>query len=138
EVLVGLDLLEHLAAVLAREVEVQQYEVRPRGALVPVAAVEEVERLHAVGHDVQRVVDLVELEPLLDQDDVAGVVLDEQDVDDRQVLNHGETSSGVGSGTGSVKRRVAREPWSDGSSQMRPPWCSITLRHIARPIPVPA
>ena len=48
-----------------------------------------------------------------------------------------ETSSGVGSGTGRVKRNVAPAPLADGSSQMRPPWCSIDLAAHRQADPVP-
>jgi hypothetical protein len=86
EVVVGLDLGQHLAPVLAREVEVEQDQVRPRGSReVPVPA-QEVDRLDAVGDAVQPVADLVVGERLLDEDDIARVVLDEQDVYDLDVL----------------------------------------------------
>ena len=50
---VGLDLLEHLAAVLAREIEVEQHQVGPRGVDMPVLPMQEVDRLDSVGRDVQ-------------------------------------------------------------------------------------
>ena len=100
-------------------------------------AAQELERLDAVGDDVERVVDLVVLEGLADEDHVAGVVLHEQDLDDVQALVHGVISSVAMSGTGKVKRKVDPPPFWPASSQISPPWYSTTLRHIVSPIPVP-
>ena len=126
-------------AVLAGEVEVEQHEVGARRVGVLALAAQELERLDAVGDDVQRVVDLVVLERLADEDHVAGVVLDEQDLDDVQVLVHGVASSvALSSRTGSVKRKVDPAPFWLGSSQISPPWYSMTFRHIVSPMPVPA
>jgi hypothetical protein len=83
---VGLDLLEHFAGVLARQIEVEQHQVRPGGVGVPISPMQEVERLDSVGHDVQFVAHLVEL---ADQEDVTGVVLDKKDDDHAQRRLHG-------------------------------------------------
>ena len=61
---VRLDRREHLAAVDARQVEVEQDEVGPRRVGVLALVAQERHRLHAVGHHVQGVVDLVVLERL--------------------------------------------------------------------------
>ena len=55
-----------------------------------------------------------------------------------EALVHCLTSSGPMSGTGSVKRKIAPVPFRLASSQIWPPWCSTTLRHMASPIPVPS
>ena len=68
----------------------------------------------------ERVVDLVVLERLADEDHVAGVVLDEQDLDDVQALVHGVISSVAMSGTGRVKRKVDPPPFWPASSQIAP------------------
>jgi hypothetical protein len=115
---VVLDLGQHLAAVLAGQVEVEQDEVRARRALVLALAAQELDRLHAVGDDAQRVVDLVVLEGLADEDDVPRIVLHEQDLDDVEVLVHCLTSSVAMSGAGSVKRKVDPVPFRLASSQI--------------------
>ena len=127
QVRVALHLGEHLAAVDAGQVEVEQHEVGPRRGSEVALLVEELERLDAVARDVQprpRVRGL--LERLLRQPDVGGVVLDEQDVD--------ETAVGH---AGSVKRNTV-PPSSLGSTQIRPRWVATILAHTASPIPVPS
>ena len=79
--LVGLDLLEQLPAVVLRQVQVEQDQVRPRRAFVCTALVKEVQALLAVVRDVKVVVDLVVLERFPGDELVAGIVLDQQDVD---------------------------------------------------------
>ncbi len=78
---VVLDLGQHLAAVLARQVEVEQHEVGPRGGGVLVLAAQEPQRRLAVAHDVQLVCHLDLAHGLTGQAHVAGRVLDEEDAD---------------------------------------------------------
>jgi hypothetical protein len=116
---IALDLTEHLAPVHAGQVEVEQDEVRARRRGVGVLLAEEPHRLDPVGHVVQRVPDVVVLERLADHELVAGVVLDEQDVDHtalRTRVRHRAASPA----TGSVNRNVVPRPTAV-SSQMRPP-----------------
>ena len=80
QALVGLDLGEYLAAVHLRQVEVEQDQARSGRVRVAAPAPQELHRGNPVGDDVQRVRDLVVLEGLLRHEHVAGVVLDEQDV----------------------------------------------------------
>ena len=63
------------------QVQVEQDQVRPRGALVGTALVKEVQALLTVVRDVKVVVDLVVLERFPRDELVAGIVLDQQDVD---------------------------------------------------------
>ena len=79
--LVGLDLLEQLPAVVFRQVQVEQDQVGPRCALVCTALVEEVQPFLAIVGDVKVVVDLVVLERFPGDELVAGIVLDQEDVD---------------------------------------------------------
>ena len=81
ELRVGLQLLEHLAAVLAREVEVEQHELRARRGLVDALPAQEGHRLLAVADDVQVGREPAALEHLAGEPHVGGVVLDQQDLD---------------------------------------------------------
>jgi hypothetical protein len=119
QALVGLHLGQHLATVHARQVEVQQDEVgRRRGGVLALLA-QERERLLTVADAVQLVAQLVVLERLAHEHDVARIVLDEQDVDELGGLGHGSCSC---SGTGNVRWNVAPAvPGGVGSSQIRPP-----------------
>ena len=78
---VGLDLRQHLAAVAAGQVEVEQDQVGPGGVGVLALAAQVGQRLAAVADDVEPVVQVL-LERLAGHQHVAGVVLDQQDVDD--------------------------------------------------------
>ena len=83
--------------------------------------------------------DLVEVERLADEQDVAGVVLDEQDLDRLagRLGRHGVVSS-FGNGQGEAEGGAVGPASSGaGTSQMRPPWNSTILLQIARPMPVP-
>src|SRR5207249_2524416 len=90
----------------------------------------ELHRLHAVLSPVQLVVDLALLQRLARQALVAGVVLDEQDLNGRAAIGHGDSFFG------SVKWNVLPAPGVE-LTQMRPPWRSATFLQIARPMPVP-
>ena len=81
---IGPDLLQDLAPVVLGQVEVEQDQVDPGSLGVLAALVEEVERLLAVARHMQPVADLVVLEGLAGHQLVAGVVLDEQDLDGLQ------------------------------------------------------
>src|SRR6266850_1400010 len=78
---VALDLLEHFAPVLLRQVEVEQDDVRAHRIGESALAAQELHGFHAVLHPVQVAVDLALLERLPRQALVAGVVLDQQDLD---------------------------------------------------------
>src|SRR3954451_8062710 len=78
---VVLELGQHLAAVAAREVQVEQDQAGPRRVGVLALLAQELQRLLAVVDDVEAVADLVVLERLLGHQDVAVVVLDQQHVD---------------------------------------------------------
>src|SRR5204863_1582512 len=80
---------------------------------------------------VQLVVDLGFLQRLARQALVAGVVLDEQDLDRRPAVGHGCPPL-----LGSVKWNWLPSPGAE-VTQMRPPWRSATFLQIARPMPVP-
>src|SRR5947207_1377965 len=128
--LVGLDVLQHLAAVLLRQVEVEQDDVRARRVRVLAAAVEKLHRLDAVLAPVELVVDLAFLQRLARQALVAGVVFHQQDLDGRTAVGHGKSFFG------SVKWNWLPSP-SVELTQMRPPWRSMTFLQMARPMPVP-
>src|SRR5205085_6225732 len=130
QALVGLDLLQYFAAVLLRQVEVEQDDVRPRRIAILAAPVEEFHRFDTVLHPVQRVVDLAFLQRFARQSLVAGVVLDEQDLDGGTSVGHGNSFFG------SVKWNWLPSPGVE-FTQMRPPWRSTTFLQIARPMPVP-
>ena len=94
QVVVGLDLRQHLAAVAAGQVEVEQDEVGAGGVGVLALAAQVGERLAAVAHDVEAVVQVL-LERLPGHQDVAGVVFHQQDVDDARFGgDHGAGSPG--------------------------------------------
>ena len=78
---IGLDLLQQLPPVVLRQVQVEQDQVGPGRVVVGAALVQEVQTLLAVVRDVQVVLDLVVLERFPRDQLVAGIVLDEQDVD---------------------------------------------------------
>src|SRR5205085_5703245 len=130
EAVVGLDVLEHLAAVLLRQVEVEQDDVRARRVRVLAAAVEKLHRLDAVLAPVQLVVDLAFLQRLARQALIAGVVFHQQDLDGRTTVGHGKSF------LGSVMWNWLPSP-SVEVTQMRPPWRSTTFLQMARPMPVP-
>jgi len=76
---VGLDLGEHLAPVLARQVEVEQDHVRARGVGVAPLTAQEGQRLHAVGDDAEVIADLALAQRLLGQAHITGVILHQQE-----------------------------------------------------------
>src|ERR1051325_8691263 len=130
QALVGLDLLQHFAPVLLRQVEVEQDDVGARHLAVLAAAVQEFHRFDAVLHPVQRVVDLALLQRLARQSLVTRVVLDEQDLDGGTSVGHGNSFFG------SVKWNWLPSPGVE-LTQMRPPWRSTTFLQMASPVPVP-
>src|SRR5712672_1651289 len=134
--LVGLDLLEHLAAVLLRQVEVEQDDVGLGRVLVGSAPVQEVERLDAVLDPVEVVVHLALLQRLARQARVSEIVLDQEDLHGRGGLVDFCVHVSPFCIFGSVKWNVLPSPYAD-STQIRPRWRSTTFLHIARPIPVP-
>jgi hypothetical protein len=73
QVVVALDLREHLAPVLLRQVQVEQDDVGARRLGVLALALEEIDRLDAVLRPVQVVVDLAFLECFLGEAVVAGL-----------------------------------------------------------------
>jgi len=91
---IALDLLQHLDAVQARQVQVEQHEPGPAGGGVLPLAAQEGQRLDSVADDGQLVGNLVVLERLSDQHDVAGIVLDQQNSDEFRI--HGLLSSVIG------------------------------------------
>src|SRR6267143_3485430 len=134
--LVGLDLLEHLAAVLLRQVEVEQDDVGLGRVLVGSAPVQEVERLDAVLDPVEVVVHLALLQRLAREAGVSEVVLDQEDLHGRGDPVDFCVHVSPFWIFGSVKWKVLPSPYAD-STQIRPRWRSTTFLHIARPIPVP-
>src|SRR5258706_555245 len=128
--LVGLDFLQHFAAVLLRQVEVEQDDVRTRRVGVLAAAVQEVHRIDAVLAPVELVVDLAFLQRLARQALVTGVVFHQQDLYRRTSVCHGKSLFG------SVMWNWLPSP-SVELTQMRPPWRSTTFLQMARPMPVP-
>jgi len=76
-----LELRQQLAAVHAREIQVQQDQVWPRRALVRRLAAQHRERLLAVPRDLQPVGGGAGLERLAHQPDIAGVVFHDEDVE---------------------------------------------------------
>jgi hypothetical protein len=107
QLLVALDLLQHLAAVPPGEVEVEQDEVGQDDVLVLALLAEVGERLRAVGHHGEPVAEFVLLERLLRHQDVARIVLDEQHLD--RALAVGWRGHAFSSWSSS-------EPCSEGSS----------------------
>jgi hypothetical protein len=75
---VRLDLREHLAPVLLRQIQVEEHDVGPRHILVLAALVEEIQRLDAVLGPMQVVIDLAFAQGFLREAVVARVVLDEK------------------------------------------------------------
>src|SRR5258706_14108119 len=78
EIVVSLDLLQHFAAVLFRQVQVEQDQVRLESVGVFAFAPEKGQRFDPVLHDAHVVQYLALLQRLHGQPDVAGVVLDQQ------------------------------------------------------------
>ena len=71
------DPLEQLAAVVFRQVQIEQHQVGPRRILMGAALVQEVQPLLAVVGDVQLVPDLVVLKGFSGDQLVSGIILDE-------------------------------------------------------------
>jgi DNA-binding IclR family transcriptional regulator len=86
ELRITLQLGQHLDAGKPGQVDVEQDQPRPRSISELTGPAHEVQRLLAVGHHVQRVADLVELEGLPGHEDVARVVLDQEHVDQRAAV----------------------------------------------------
>src|SRR5712692_2588038 len=135
EILVSLDLCQDFAAVLARQVEVEQDEIGSAGVGERVLSPEVGERLDPVGHKVQPVADLHLRQRLLHEPGVTRIVLDEKDVD--RLSNDLHAASFCASTAGSVNLNVDPFPGSD-STQIRPPCCSTIFLQMAKPIPVPS
>jgi len=91
QVRIFLDLGQHLAAVFAWEIEVEEDKVRANRLRVAALPAQEGQRLDAVGGDVELVSDLGLFERLDGQPDIAGVVFDEKDVDGLIYLFHAAT-----------------------------------------------
>ena len=101
---------EHLAAVLARQVEVEQHELRPRGLCVEPLAAQEGERLLAVADDVQVGRQPAALEHLACEPRVGRVVLDQQDLD--RAVDAVRVQRHV-AGIAAARRRRRRSPRGD-------------------------
>src|SRR6266850_8461186 len=127
---VRLDVLQNFAAVLLRQIEVEQDDVRARRVAPFAAAVQEVHRIDAVLAPVELVVDLAFLQRLARQALVTGVVFHQQDLYRRTSVCHGKSLFG------SVMWNWLPSP-SVEVTQMRPPWRSTTFLQMARPMPVP-
>ncbi len=137
ELRVLLQLGEHLKAADARQVDVEQDQPRPRRVGEGAGPAHELQGLLAVGHHVQRVAHLVELEGLPGHEDVPLVVLHQEHVDGLEVILVGHRSPlVVGELAGTVKQNLVPSV-TPVSSQIRPPKYSMIFRHIARPMPVP-
>src|ERR1051325_1709818 len=130
QMLIGLDLLQHFAAVLLRQVQVEQDDVGARRILVLAALVQKLHGVDTVLRPVQLVIDLAFLQRLARQALIARVVLHQQDLNGRAAIHHGHSFFG------SVKWTVLRAPGVE-VPQMRPPWRSATFLQMARPMPVP-
>ncbi len=72
-----LDLLEQLAAVVFRQVQVEQHQVGPRRILKGTAPIQEVQAFLAVVRDMEGVLDLVVLERFPGDQLVPGIILDQ-------------------------------------------------------------
>src|SRR5208283_4616909 len=88
QLVVLLQLGQHLQATAPWQVDVEQDESRARRVGVGAAPMQELQGLLAVGYDVQPVLDLVVLEGLPGHKDVALVVLHQQHVDHFQLVTH--------------------------------------------------
>src|ERR1700722_757477 len=130
---IGFHLAQHLAAVLARQVEIEKDQVGRRGVGMNALALEERQRFNAVLGVMEIVADLAFAQCLLRQARVAGIVFHQQDFDVTRIAHH---TLSVLEAAGRVKLNLLPWPGVD-SIQMRPPWCSITFLTMARPMPVP-
>ncbi len=78
---VGLDRLQQLPAVVPRQIQVEQDEVRSRRIRMDTAPVEKIQTFLTVAGDMQSVLDLVVGERFTGYQLVPRIVLDQQDVD---------------------------------------------------------
>src|SRR5882757_57462 len=137
---VTLDLGEHLTAVLTGQIEVEQDQVWDVRVGILALTPQISQGLHAVGDHREVVLDLVLGEGLLSHQHVAGIVLDQQHLD--QSRNHAAgppLSLPAVAQTGRVQC-ITVPTASAGRSvanQIRPPWYSTIFLHSERPMPVP-
>lgn len=78
---IGLDLREDLAAILPREVQVEQDEIRPGGVGMRPRPQEEGQGGQPILDHVQAIPHLALLEGFHGEANIAGIVLDQQDLD---------------------------------------------------------
>jgi hypothetical protein len=88
QVRVGLDLGQDLQPGAPGQVEDEQDEVGPGATALPPGAAQVVQGLDAVAGDVQPPVDVALMERLTGDDDVALVVLDEEDLHAADAVSH--------------------------------------------------
>src|SRR6202012_2429195 len=143
QVRIGFDLFKQLVAVVLRQVQVEQNQIGPWHALVRSTLIQIIETFLPVACDTQSVVNLVVFEGFPSDEDVSGIVFDEQDLDWATCRCHRWAPSVAPTGvwsrsaaTGKVNQN--REPllWSV-SIPMVPPCNSTIFLHTASPIPVP-
>src|SRR5208282_5031693 len=110
--------------------------IRRRRVGVGTLALEEGQRFHAVLRMVKIVADFALAQRLSRQARIAGIVLDQQNLDGAAVNGVVHQTFSVLESAGRVKLNLLPWPGVD-SIQIRPPLCSITFLAMARPIPVP-
>src|SRR3984957_11583388 len=81
QVRIGFDLFKQLVAIVFRQVQVEQDQIRPGRALVRSTLVQIVQTFLPVACNTQSVVNLVVFEGFPSDEDVAGIVFDKQDLD---------------------------------------------------------
>src|SRR5262249_19297051 len=128
---IRLDVRKDLAAVLTRQIQIEQDEVRTYCVGKCTVVAQECQCFDAVADDVQVVADLSLLQALDSQTHVAWIIFDEQNFD-RPTARAGH----VAQLEGSVNSKVVPAPGCD-STWIVPPCRSTIFLQIARPIPVP-
>ena len=85
---IGFDLFKQLVAVVFRQVQVEQDQIRPWRALMRTALVKVIETFLSIVGNTQGVLNLVVFEGFPSDEDVSGIVFDEQDVDTAEIRCH--------------------------------------------------
>src|ERR1700733_957818 len=143
QVRIGFDLFKQLVAIVFRQVQVEQDQIRPCRALIRTALVEVVQTLLSTAGNTQSVVNLVVFEGFPSDEDVSGIVFDEQDIDSAAIRCHWWAPSAAPMGVSSRAAVIGKVNQNRDpllllvSIPMVPPCNSTIFLHSASPIPVP-
>src|ERR1700722_591392 len=143
QIRIGLELFKQLVAVVFRQVQVEQDQIRPWRMLMITALVKVIKTFLSVACNTQSVVNLVMFEGFPSDEDVSGIVFDKQDLDRATSRCHRWAPSVAPTGVSSLSTAIGkvnqnREPLLLAVSiPMVPPCSSTIFLQTASPIPVP-